>query len=58
MASGFWYVPAISAWALRAAHERGRSLRWVARGMQAPDHPVLPEVPETRYLKFALFQVE
>ena len=40
-----------------ASHEMGRRLRWVARGMQSPDHPVLPEVPETRYLKFALFQV-
>ena len=35
----------------------GRRLRWVYRGGQAPDHPILPEVPETHYLKFALFQV-
>jgi 23S rRNA (cytosine1962-C5)-methyltransferase len=42
---------------VRASHAMGRRLRWVARGMQSPDHPVLPEVPETRYLKFALFQV-
>jgi 23S rRNA (cytosine1962-C5)-methyltransferase len=41
---------------LRAAHESGRRLRWVARGMQSPDHPVLPDVPETGYLKFGLFQ--
>ena len=42
---------------VRTAREMGRRLRWVARGGQAPDHPVLPEVPETQYLKFALFQV-
>jgi 23S rRNA (cytosine1962-C5)-methyltransferase len=41
----------------RSAREMGRRLRWVHRGDQAPDHPVLPEVPETRYLKFGLFQV-
>jgi 23S rRNA (cytosine1962-C5)-methyltransferase len=41
----------------RAAVEAGRTLRWVARGMQSPDHPVLVGVPETGYLKFGLFQV-
>jgi 23S rRNA (cytosine1962-C5)-methyltransferase len=41
----------------RSAREMGRRLRWVHRGGQAPDHPILPEVPETQYLKFALFQV-
>ncbi len=34
-----------------AAKDAGRSLRWFRRGGQAPDHPVLPNVPETRYLK-------
>jgi 23S rRNA (cytosine1962-C5)-methyltransferase len=43
--------------AARSAREMGRRLRWIYRGGQSPDHPVLPEVPETRYLKFALFQV-
>jgi 23S rRNA (cytosine1962-C5)-methyltransferase len=42
---------------VRASHEMNRRLRWVARGSQSPDHPILPEVAETQYLKFALFQV-
>jgi 23S rRNA (cytosine1962-C5)-methyltransferase len=41
---------------LRASHESGRPLAWVARGMQSPDHPVLLDVPETGYLKFALLR--
>lgn len=39
------------------AAKAGRRLRLVRRGEQAPDHPVLPEVPETRYLKHAVYQV-
>ena len=35
-----------------------RSLRQVRRGEQAPDHPVLLSVPETRYLKHAVFIVD
>jgi 23S rRNA (cytosine1962-C5)-methyltransferase len=41
----------------RAAKEAGRTLRLVRRGEQAPDHPVLPGVPETRYLKAFAIQV-
>jgi len=41
----------------RAAQEVGRRLRIVRRGEQAPDHPVVPQVPETRYLKSYAFQV-
>ena len=41
----------------RAAQDSDRRLRWIARGAQPPDHPVLVGVPETAYLKFGLFQV-
>jgi 23S rRNA (cytosine1962-C5)-methyltransferase len=39
----------------RAAGRNINQLEW--RGA-APDHPVLPAMPETRYLKFGIFQVE
>ncbi|HYF04387.1 MAG TPA: class I SAM-dependent rRNA methyltransferase [Patescibacteria group bacterium] len=32
-------------------------LQLVFRGMQSPDHPVLPQMPETQYLKFFIFRV-
>jgi len=35
-----------------------RSLRLLEWRSQAPDHPVLPAMPETRYLKFAILQVD
>ncbi|MCX7736625.1 MAG: class I SAM-dependent rRNA methyltransferase [Candidatus Kapabacteria bacterium] len=34
-----------------------KQLRLVFRGMQAPDHPILESIPETKYLKFLVFQV-
>jgi 23S rRNA (cytosine1962-C5)-methyltransferase len=37
-----------------AAHKAGRTLRFVARGGQSPDHPILASMPETEYLKFAV----
>ena len=40
-----------------AAHDTGRELRQIEVRQQAPDHPVLWNVPETAYLKFFLFQV-
>ncbi len=40
-----------------AAAEAGRRLRMVRRGEQAPDHPVDPAIPETRYLKSFAFEV-
>ena len=40
-----------------AAQEAGVSLRQVEVRQQAPDHPVLWNVPETFYLKFFIFQV-
>ena len=40
-----------------AAKLADRRLRLVRRGEQAPDHPMLPAVPESRYLKSLAFQV-
>lgn len=40
-----------------AAREAGKELRLIRRGEQSPDHPVLPSMPETRYLKSFAFQV-
>lgn len=40
-----------------AAFDAGRSLRQVEKRTQAPDHPILWNVPETYYLKFYIFQV-
>ena len=40
-----------------AARDAGVSLRQIEVRQQAPDHPVLWNVPETEYLKFYLFQV-
>jgi 23S rRNA (cytosine1962-C5)-methyltransferase len=40
-----------------AARDAGRQLQMVRRGEQASDHPVLPAVPETRYLKSFAFRV-
>lgn len=40
-----------------AARDAAVSLRQIEARQQAPDHPVLWNVPETGYLKFYLFQV-
>jgi len=40
-----------------SALEAGRGLQWVAEGHQALDHPVLPAMPETHYLKCLFFRV-
>lgn len=42
---------------IAAARQIGRTLRQVRRGEQASDHPVLPAIPETRYLKHMVYQV-
>lgn len=42
---------------LRAAEDAGVQLRQIEQRQQAPDHPILWNVPETDYLKFYLFQV-
>ncbi len=41
----------------RAALDAGVELRQIEARQQAPDHPILWNVPETDYLKFYLFQV-
>ncbi len=40
-----------------AAHDANVALRQIEARQQAPDHPILWNVPETNYLKFYLFQV-
>jgi 23S rRNA (cytosine1962-C5)-methyltransferase len=40
-----------------AAREAGREVRVVGVGRQAPDHPWIPAMPETAYLKALLLQV-
>ena len=40
-----------------AALDAHVNLRRIEYRQQAPDHPVLYNVPETEYLKFYLFQV-
>lgn len=42
---------------ISAAHDANVSLKLIEARRQAPDHPVLLNVPETDYLKFYLFQV-
>ncbi|MFQ5700351.1 MAG: class I SAM-dependent rRNA methyltransferase [Acidobacteriota bacterium] len=40
----------------RAAQRTNRSLCQFEWRTQAPDHPILPGMPETKYLKFGLFE--
>ena len=40
-----------------AAYDAGVELRQIEARQQAPDHPILWNVPETDYLKFYIFQV-
>ncbi len=40
-----------------AAFDAGVGLRQIEARQQAPDHPILWNVPETNYLKFYLFQI-
>jgi 23S rRNA (cytosine1962-C5)-methyltransferase len=42
---------------VQGAQRVGRKLVVVRRGEQAPDHPVVPGVPESRYLKHYVFHV-
>jgi 23S rRNA (cytosine1962-C5)-methyltransferase len=39
-----------------SARKAGRSLQLLDWRGAGPDHPTLPHVPETRYLKFAVFR--
>lgn len=40
-----------------ASHDAGVSLRLVEVRGASFDHPVMPAVPETEYLKFVLLQI-
>lgn len=40
----------------QAAHDAGVHLKQIEARQQAPDHPILLDVPETAYLKFFIFQ--
>lgn len=42
---------------VHAASDAGVQLRQIEQRQQAPDHPILWNVPETDYLKFYLFQI-
>ncbi len=42
----------------RSARESGRTLRLLEWRGASPDHPLLPSMPETLYLKFGIFGVE
>lgn len=41
----------------RACHDSGRRVQLLYRGGHPQDHPILPEMPETGYLKFFIFRV-
>ena len=49
--SGLLVEDSFSETLAKAARRQHRQIAWVARGGQAPDHPVLAEFPEGRYLK-------
>ncbi len=40
-----------------SARSAGRSIQLLESAGASPDHPVLPSMPETRYLKFGIFAV-
>ncbi|PYJ00578.1 MAG: rRNA large subunit methyltransferase I, partial [Verrucomicrobia bacterium] len=42
---------------LAAAYDARRILRRVATYSQSPDHPIIPMIPETEYLKGFAFEV-
>ena len=42
---------------LGAAAEAGRTLRLIEQVTQSADHPILPAVPETQYLKCLIIDV-
>ena len=42
---------------LQASRHLDRTLQIIEQGHQAPDHPVHPAIPETRYLKAVICRV-
>ena len=55
--SHFMYEDQFRRMLLEAAQEADLSLRFIEQRQQGPDHPILPTVPETYYLKFYLVQI-
>ena len=55
--SHFMYEDQFRQMLLEAAQEADVTLRFIEQRQQGPDHPILPTVPETYYLKFYLLQV-
>ena len=55
--SHFMYEDQFRRMLLEAAQEADVSLRFIEQRQQGPDHPILPTVPETYYLKYYLLQV-
>jgi 23S rRNA (cytosine1962-C5)-methyltransferase len=55
--SHFMPAPLFEKMLRSAAADAGVELRQIEMRQQAPDHPILWNVPETDYLKFYLFQV-
>ena len=55
--SHFMYEDQFRRMLLEAAQEADVSLRFIEQRQQGPDHPILPTVPETYYLKFYLVQI-
>jgi 23S rRNA G2069 N7-methylase RlmK/C1962 C5-methylase RlmI len=41
-----------------SARKAGRKVRILSFQGASPDHPVLPSMPETKYLKFAIVSCE
>ncbi len=55
--SHFMYDDMFRKMLLEAAHDASVTLRRIEARQQSPDHPILPTVRETDYLKFYLYQV-
>ena len=55
--SHFMTTPLFMQAVAEAAADADVSLRQIEARQQAPDHPILWNVPETDYLKFFIFQV-
>ena len=55
--SHFMYEDQFKRMLLEAAGEADVTVRLIEQRQQGPDHPILPTVPETYYLKFYLLQV-
>ena len=54
--SHFMYEDQFKRMLLEAAREADVTIRFIEQRQQGPDHPILPTVPETYYLKFYLVQ--